>query len=462
MDTLQFDPYASYSDSSTPRTPSPHASEDLHHFAHSPHYKPNLDMEPLRNLFTDNHPDDPVDAPFWSSIHSNSNGANGVPANPFSFHPSSRSGSLLQELYDDHAIAPDQQISSQHVYMDPSPDSPFSSSPNDWPNTHLPHSHHSQSHHHHQPRSNDYPAIRRATFPYVRHDREDGVLPTSVQHQQQQHQQHQPQHQHHPSYPHHQPSFISPEHQPILANPFASRTDTLYGEPISVRDRRHHSLNVRLEDPAPVVASSQAAFYRSPSQSSSSCHSMGMSYLSPHTGLPVQHTDDAASKETQYLRRRCFNCHTTEPPSWRRSTLNPGKIVCNKCGLYERTHLRPRPLRFDELRAGNKARKQQGTKAGGTISPKPKLPSLIKKESRDMGPGSLVRRCSTSSSTSSAHSVGTTSDWDDTGELFFSTHIYILFRFPWKGEFCLQRDPFQCLYTHPQDLPRRPLTTHRL
>ncbi|KAK0461693.1 uncharacterized protein EV420DRAFT_1526676, partial [Desarmillaria tabescens] len=79
--------------------------------------------------------------------------------------------------------------------------------------------------------------------------------------------------------------------------------------------------------------------------------------LSPHTGLPVQHTDDAASKETQYLRRRCFNCHTTEPPSWRRSTLNPGKIVCNKCGLYERTHLRPRPLRFDELRAGNKARK---------------------------------------------------------------------------------------------------------
>ncbi|KAF8908328.1 hypothetical protein CPB85DRAFT_1222809 [Mucidula mucida] len=84
--------------------------------------------------------------------------------------------------------------------------------------------------------------------------------------------------------------------------------------------------------------------------------------LSPHTGLPVQHTDDAASKETQYLRRRCFNCHTTEPPSWRRSTLNPGKIVCNKCGLYERTHLRPRPLRFDELRAGNKARKSAAKK----------------------------------------------------------------------------------------------------
>jgi hypothetical protein len=63
-------------------------------------------------------------------------------------------------------------------------------------------------------------------------------------------------------------------------------------------------------------------------------------------GLPVQHTDDAASKETQYLRRRCFTCHTTESSSWRRSTLHVGQIVCNKCGLYERTHARPRPARL--------------------------------------------------------------------------------------------------------------------
>ncbi|KZP31956.1 hypothetical protein FIBSPDRAFT_723725, partial [Athelia psychrophila] len=42
------------------------------------------------------------------------------------------------------------------------------------------------------------------------------------------------------------------------------------------------------------------------------------------------------------LRQRRFNCHMTEPPSWRRSTLNLGKIVCNKCGLSgsTRTHLR--------------------------------------------------------------------------------------------------------------------------
>ncbi|SJL02502.1 uncharacterized protein ARMOST_05833 [Armillaria ostoyae] len=126
--------------------------------------------------------------------------------------------------------------------------------------------------------------------------------------------------------------------------------------------------------------------------------------LSPHTGLPVQHTDDAASKETQYLRRRCFNCHTTEPPSWRRSTLNPGKIVCNKCGLYERTHLRPRPLRFDELRAGNKARKAA---AGGAPQKKPLSP----KKEQSRSPQLLPRRES--------------QEWDDSRNL----HLLVLFNF---------------------------------
>ena len=91
----------------------------------------------------------------------------------------------------------------------------------------------------------------------------------------------------------------------------------------------------------------------------------------PHPGLLVQHTDNTTSKEMQYLRLRCFNCHTTEPPSWRCSTLNPGKIICNKCGLYERTHLHPRPLRLDELRAGSKTRKQPKTNSPnvGKLSP---------------------------------------------------------------------------------------------
>ncbi|KAG9124252.1 hypothetical protein FRC07_012241, partial [Ceratobasidium sp. 392] len=63
--------------------------------------------------------------------------------------------------------------------------------------------------------------------------------------------------------------------------------------------------------------------------------------------VQITYTDNSATKLTQYLRRRCFNCRVTEPPGWRKSTLNPGKIVCNKCGLYERSHARPRPLHMD-------------------------------------------------------------------------------------------------------------------
>ena len=151
--------------------------------------------------------------------------------------------------------------------------------------------------------------------------------------------------------------------------------------------------NIKLEDTPPIMVQHQSDFYRSPA----SCQQIPMPYHPPpHNNLPIQHTDDAASKETQYLRRRCFNCHTTEPPSWRRSTLNPGKIVCNKCGLYERTHLRPRPLRFDELRSRSKCRKPSKP----ITSPKQSKIAMIKKEPADYG----YDRRSSVSSASSVHS----------------------------------------------------------
>jgi hypothetical protein len=176
---------------------------------------------------------------------------------------------------------------------------------------------------------------------------------------------------------------------------------------------------IKLEDPSPVMVPTQSpTTYYYPMVPTSN------SYLS-HTGIAVQHTDDAASKETQYLRRRCFNCHTTEPPSWRRSTLNPGKIVCNKCGLYERTHLRPRPLRFDELRAGNKARKH-------AKAPSPK----VKKE--PAAPPPLLRRASISSNNSS----GANSDWDDNVSVYSSSGSAppTSFNSPQISSFPLSRD----------------------
>ncbi|TFK52113.1 hypothetical protein OE88DRAFT_1629111 [Heliocybe sulcata] len=78
-------------------------------------------------------------------------------------------------------------------------------------------------------------------------------------------------------------------------------------------------------------------------------------YVNPH-GMPSQSdygiilTDDAATKLSDRVRRRCFNCCTTDTSTWRRSTLNPGKVLCNKCGLFERTHSRPRPDQFPHKR----------------------------------------------------------------------------------------------------------------
>lgn len=245
-----------------------------------------------------------------------------------------------------------------------------------------------QQHHHHQNQlhlrhpTHDHTVVRRATFPYVRHDQ----LPQQL--------------------PHHHAQFYD-QYPSIYNDPF----------PISPDPSEHHLPHdpqaIKLED-TPLIVPSQLSF---------SAHSLQShhhpSFLLPSaTGgaVAIQHTDDAASKETQYLRRRCFNCHTTEPPSWRRSTLNPGKIVCNKCGLYERTHLRPRPLRFDELRAGGKTRKaggSQGDKKTSKTAPLVGSPQ-VKKEPREFG---LVRRGSVSSNASSG---GAVSDWDDNVSVYSS------------------------------------------
>jgi len=45
--------------------------------------------------------------------------------------------------------------------------------------------------------------------------------------------------------------------------------------------------------------------------------------------VTVVHTDDAATKLTDGIRRRCFNCCTTDTSTWRRSNLSPGKVVCS-------------------------------------------------------------------------------------------------------------------------------------
>ncbi|KAF7293352.1 Gata transcription factor [Mycena kentingensis (nom. inval.)] len=84
----------------------------------------------------------------------------------------------------------------------------------------------------------------------------------------------------------------------------------------------------------------------------------------------IVYTSDSATRLSDRIRRRCFNCETPEAATWRKSVLVPGKVLCNKCGLYERTHQRPRPPMQDLQRSGGrpasttgkgrKSKKQQG------------------------------------------------------------------------------------------------------
>ncbi|WWC70463.1 uncharacterized protein I206_104414 [Kwoniella pini CBS 10737] len=62
----------------------------------------------------------------------------------------------------------------------------------------------------------------------------------------------------------------------------------------------------------------------------------------------VTYTTDAEVKQTPEIKRQCFNCTNKSPPSWRKSLLHPGKILCNKCGIFERTHHKPRPPQNDD------------------------------------------------------------------------------------------------------------------
>lgn len=342
------------------------------------HFKPSLELEPIRSIFDNPHDDSIVHHP-WQQPHQ-------VP------YPNSR-GSLMQELYDANPVRPDIPHLAHHQDGRQYPSwANVPRAAHNFQATLPPHPH--QRH--------DTSMIRRNTFPYVRQDREEIYLGPE----------------HDPSFPHRTDSLYSDPlpidgpHLSLGPDPHMGRPDQFHlssSPASSYRDFEHpDGPGVKLEDHPPVILSSQPYMHQQQNQPLP----LVAGYPVPH-GIPIQHTDDAASKETQYLRRRCYNCHTTEPPSWRRSTLTPGKIVCNKCGLYERTHLRPRPLRFDELRAGNKSRKQ--SKIASPKGPKTHPPGSMTIKKEDVEP--ISRRLSVSSTSSTN---GGSSDWDDNVSLYSS------------------------------------------
>jgi len=90
----------------------------------------------------------------------------------------------------------------------------------------------------------------------------------------------------------------------------------------------------------------------------------------------IFYTQDADVKVTRRVRRQCFNCKATETSTWRRSQLSVGKMLCNKCGLFERTHFIPRPEKFPRrktLESRSQRRLAVGSKKnppkGGAVNP---------------------------------------------------------------------------------------------
>lgn len=56
---------------------------------------------------------------------------------------------------------------------------------------------------------------------------------------------------------------------------------------------------------------------------------LSMSYpgMPMSSNISVVYTEDAATKLSDRVRRRCFNCCTSDTSTWRRSNLSPGKVV---------------------------------------------------------------------------------------------------------------------------------------
>ncbi|QRW16396.1 GATA type zinc finger [Rhizoctonia solani] len=93
------------------------------------------------------------------------------------------------------------------------------------------------------------------------------------------------------------------------------RLDDVYPDPASVL-----SAPIKTEPTSSVVVPTQSPYYSRPPSVASSLSS---GPVPPHHIVHVVFTDDAASKETQYLRRRCHNCQQVEPPAGDALTWSP-------------------------------------------------------------------------------------------------------------------------------------------
>lgn len=142
-----------------------------------------------------------------------------------------------------------------------------------------------------------------------------------------------------PQYPHAHPQDYPPHaHGPHrTVSPRSAPTYPYPPRPGSGYDRSEPLGHAHA--PPAGYAPPHPAGYAPPHQPPYAVPSMGMGHPPGQMGggppggmptqqyLPVVHTDDATTKLSDRVRRRCFNCCTTDTSTWRRSNLSPGKVV---------------------------------------------------------------------------------------------------------------------------------------
>lgn len=125
--------------------------------------------------------------------------------------------------------------------------------------------------------------------------------------------------------------FYQSSEQKSLPNPgLEIITENLYGDEFL----EYGGVNYGYNMPVQVIAqsSNQNSALFSSWKTSTAPTQMIQPQIDPNSGLP---------------RKICSNCGSISTPSWRRCPEGRN-LLCNACGLYQKLHSRPRPLRIWE------------------------------------------------------------------------------------------------------------------
>ncbi|KAK5077898.1 GATA type transcriptional activator of nitrogen-regulated proteins [Lithohypha guttulata] len=95
------------------------------------------------------------------------------------------------------------------------------------------------------------------------------------------------------------------------------------------------------------------------------------------------------AEDQQQLGQACSNCGTTRTPLWRRSPQ--GSVICNACGLYQKTRNAPRPTNFKRT-AGTPRQKSPRLK-NVEIAPSPTSQTMVQQRMPYRAPEHIPGSC---------------------------------------------------------------------